>query len=76
MKIITLYKCEICGQEHKFKADAERCEKFHQKPVEIVQELSLYSSVLVQDAKPYPHTLRVKMEDGKTARYYFGSMYD
>lgn len=66
MKEVKHYICEICGTEYNEKMKAQRCEKNHCKPVEIVKCRYL----CIQDNKKgYPLEITVKMADGTEQKY-------
>lgn len=67
MKEIKLYQCEICGTQFKFSTDAKACEKYHQRAVEILD--MRFTSRNHMQSSPYPHTISVKMEDGKVITF-------
>jgi len=67
MKEIKLYQCEICGRQYKLSADAKACEKYHQRAVEILD--MRFTPWNHMQSSPYPHTINVKMEDGKVITF-------
>jgi len=70
MKSISLYQCEICGNQYKFSSDAEACENFHIRPKgkePILYER--YQPYHEQGASAYPHTITVVMSDGREIMY-------
>ena len=66
MKKVEHYICEVCGTEYKDKKRCADCEKGHIKPVEIYT--SKYLS-LDKNAKGYPSSINIKMEDGNLVTY-------
>lgn len=66
MREIKHYICEICGTEYNEKMKAQKCEKGHCKPVEIVNARYLSIS---NNAKGYPDRITVKMADGTEQIY-------
>ena len=66
MKEVKHYICEVCGTEYNDKLKAQKCEKGHCKPVEIVK--CRYLS-LVNNNKGYPLEITVKMADGTEQKY-------
>ena len=69
MKQITLFQCEICGTEYKFKNDAEKCEKHHIKPAFPPVAAGFYKPFNQQCADPYPYKVILEMEDGNKLVY-------
>lgn len=66
MKEVKHYICEICGTEYKEKTRAQKCEKSHCKPLEIVK--CRYLSI-DNNKKGYPLEITVKMDDGTEQKY-------
>lgn len=66
MKEVKHYICEICGTEYNDKAKAQRCEKGHCKPIEIVKSRYLK---IANNMKGYPLEITVKMADGTEQKY-------
>lgn len=66
MKEIKRYVCEICKTEYADKAQAQKCERAHKLPLEIV---SYRYRPITDDKSGYPQTITVKMGDGKEATY-------
>ena len=62
MKQKTLYTCEICHTDYADKADAENCEKEHEKPKRI-------KSFRIHAHAKYPCKIEVEFEDGKSYWY-------
>lgn len=70
MKSISLYQCEICGNQYKFSSDAEACEKFHVRPKDAAPILcGHYQPYHEQGASKYPRTITVVMSDGREIMY-------
>lgn len=70
MRKIEHYICEICGTEYMDRLSAEKCEKFHKKPVAIIK--SRYVSQYQNGAGypvGYPVTIEVQMSDGTFKTY-------
>lgn len=61
MKIVTKYKCEICGKVHDTEARCRRCEESHVRPDHIVH--CNYTS------SEYPDRISIVMQDGHVGRY-------
>ena len=66
MKKVEHYICEACGTEYKDKDRCIACEKGHVKPVKICT--SRFIS-LDRNAKGYPLSINIEMEDGKIITY-------
>ena len=66
MKEVKHYPCDICGTEYNDKEKCKRCEKSHCTPKEIVK--ARYTG-FCYNAKGYPVSITVKMEDGKEVIY-------
>lgn len=66
MKEIKHYICEICGTEYNDKKRCNNCELGHVRPVEICQARYIAIS---DNAKGYPLSISIKMEDGKIVIY-------
>lgn len=66
MREVTHYVCGVCGTEYAQKADCERCEGNHKKPLKIK---SKHYAPITADASGYPRTIEVRMSDGKIVRY-------
>ncbi len=66
MKEVKHYICEICGTEYNNKDRCVNCEKGHCKPVKI--KGAKYLS-LDRNAKGYPTSIHVEMEDGQVIAY-------
>ena len=69
VKQITLFQCEICRTEYKFKTDAEACEKYHIKPGYPPIIAEFYKPYNQQGCGPYPVKVILQMEDGKKVEY-------
>lgn len=69
MKQITLFQCEICRTEYKFKKDAEACEKYHIKPCYPPNIAEFYRPYNLQGVDPYPVKVILEMKDGKKLEY-------
>lgn len=61
----TLYRCDLCGQEHATETGAVRCEDSHQKVVEVLE----HKINARDDNGRYPTTIVVKMADGARFEY-------
>lgn len=66
MKEVKHYVCDICHIEYSSKESCERCEKTHCKPIKIVD--ARYVG-FTYNAKGYPVSITVKMDDGEEVIY-------
>lgn len=66
MRKVEHYICETCGTEYNDKKRCEQCEKGHIKALKI--KSARYLSV-EKNAKGYPLSVNIEMEDGKIVTY-------
>ena len=68
VKVITRYKCEMCGTEYNNEREAENCKAFHQAPVKVepLQYMGKHDF-----KKPFPFRVIVTVEGGKKALYQY-----
>ncbi len=66
MREVTHYVCGVCGTEYAVKADCERCEENHKKPLKIK---STRYQPITADESGYPRTIDVRMSDSAIVRY-------
>ena len=66
MKKIERYVCEICKTEYADEAQAQKCERTHKLPLEIVSQRH---RPITDDQSGYPQTITVKMGDGRVITY-------
>ena len=66
MKKLELYQCEVCGIQYKNKEDCEKCEKEHQKELNIVQTRYL---PYTRDKTGLPITITLMGLDGMQYTY-------
>jgi hypothetical protein len=66
MKEVKLYQCEVCGTQYIDKKDAEECEEFHAKGLEIDR---LYYSGMNDTAEKFPHKILLKAKSVETRTY-------
>ena len=68
VKVITRYKCEMCGTEYNSEREAENCKAFHKEPVS-VKPLQYMGKNCFK--KPFPFRVIVEVEGGKRALYQY-----
>lgn len=66
MKEIKHYMCEYCHTEYASADEAQRCEKSHKAPKEIID--TVYKSMNA-DLYGYPETILIQMSDGANVLY-------
>lgn len=66
MKEVKHYICEMCGTEYKDKKRCNDCEHGHVRPVAICQARYIPIS---DNAKGYPLSISIEMEDGEVVLY-------
>ena len=66
MKEIKHYMCEYCHTEYASVDEAQRCEKSHKEPKEIID--AVYQS-MYKDLYGYPESILIQMSDGAKVLY-------
>ena len=66
MKEIKHYMCEYCHTEYASADEAQRCEKSHKEPKEIID--AVYKS-MNSDLYGYPESILIQMSDGVKVLY-------
>lgn len=65
MKELKLFQCEFCWSQYDNEHDCKKCEDNHIKP----EKISSKSYAQGYDAKNYPYSITVLMEDGQEVKY-------
>lgn len=68
MKVITQYKCSVCGTVYADKKKCEACESGHKVPVKIVNRK--YQAIGI-NGSGFPDKITVATKDGTEAMYKF-----
>ena len=66
MKEVKKFVCEVCGSEYNEKENAQKCERDHKIPMDII--MASYLPV-AYDSSGYPSRLTVKMSDDSECVY-------
>lgn len=67
MKEVKLFQCEVCGTQYIDKKDAEKCEEFHAKGLEIDR---LYYKGMNETVQKFPDKILIKAKNGETKMYF------